>query len=125
MESNNNRETSKLNEALQLLEEAAREKKDELKEMVARKYENVRDIFTAGALSNLKEPLNEIQHTIQEGEKITKAAIATFDKQLRRDPWRTLSALAVGALAVGIIAGARPARGRRRRAKEDDSYDDE
>jgi ElaB/YqjD/DUF883 family membrane-anchored ribosome-binding protein len=98
----------KISEALRLLEEAAREKKDEFRTLVGDKY------------SHLKSALGEAQHSAAAAEKRAIDALlrakelgveraretaAEVDKRVRANPWPYIRGAAVVAFLCGVIMG--------------------
>ena len=96
----------KIHEALELLNEAAKEKKEEVFDVVNAKYEHLREMF-AGATEegqNLAEDAKEnISKTLHAQEKKIKAMAINLDKQVRKNPWVYIGGAAVGALVVAML----------------------
>ena len=98
--------TEKLNEALAHLNEAARERRDELRTLLSEKYTDLKAAIggAAGASANwMKEGGREVGET-------AKLAASTVDHSLRKHPWYYVGGAAVGGLLIGLLIG-RP-RGR-------------
>lgn len=107
MESN-----EKISEALQLLSEAASEKKDQIRSMISEKYCNLKDIV-GGAGSSLGESWNQTKTMVLEkaveaknvsAEKIQTVA-KTLDENVHRSPWPYMGGIAAGALVMGWLMG--------------------
>jgi ElaB/YqjD/DUF883 family membrane-anchored ribosome-binding protein len=105
IDTNGNR---KIDEALHLLNEAARDKKDELHRLLGEKYLNIKDALTEVAMSN-KDVLEEVkrvaQERIAEGREKVEEVISDVDSQVKRNPWPYIGGAAAAALLVGYIMG--------------------
>jgi ElaB/YqjD/DUF883 family membrane-anchored ribosome-binding protein len=100
--------TEKLNEALAHLNEAAKERREELQTLLAEKYTDLKAAFggAAGAGGDwFKEQGREVGDT-------AKLAASTVDHSLRKHPWYYVGGAAVGGLLIGLLIG-RPWGGRR------------
>lgn len=93
--------SEKISEALQLLEEAAKDKKAELKSLVADKYKNVKDVFLSGE-EQVAEALKKAREASTEKIKEVSGAV---DQEVHRNPWPYIGGAAVGALLLGFIMG--------------------
>lgn len=80
----------KITEALKLLDEAAKEKKDELRDLISEKYENLKD--ATGYARDF-------------GIAKTKELASTVDESVRENPWYYIGGVAIGALLLGYILG--------------------
>lgn len=104
-EINSNR---KIDEALQLLNEAAREKKDEFRRLLGEKYENIKDTLTEVALNN-RDVMNRVrrvaQDSIEEGQERFEEVISDVDKEVRKNPWPYVGAAAGVGILLGFILG--------------------
>ena len=102
---NNNR---KINEALELLNEAAREKKDELRHLLSDKYSHIKETLTDMAVTN-QEILDRVKRNAelayQEGEEKIKEALEDIDQEVRKNPWPYIGGAAAAALLLGYILG--------------------
>lgn len=102
----------KIAEALKLLEQAARDKKDELRALAHDKY------------AHLKDALGEAQHTVADslaaarkrtleaaqqartvGAEKAKQLASEVDTQVREHPWPVIGGVAVVALLIGYVMG--------------------
>jgi ElaB/YqjD/DUF883 family membrane-anchored ribosome-binding protein len=86
-----------LHDALAHLNEAARERREEIQKLVDEKYTNLRDAFGGAARASagwMKEQGKEVSDTA----RLTAAAV---DKSVRRYPWAYVG----GAAATGFIVG--------------------
>ena len=104
--------SEKISEALKLLEEAAKMKKDELKTVMTDKYTNLKN-FIVEAESNLAKSISVAgKQAIEAAAKakdvsVEKAReIATdVDKSVHKNPWPYIGGTAVVTLLLGYILG--------------------
>ena len=104
--------SEKLTEALKLLEEAAREKKDELSGLLANKYSHLKGVIVDKE-QDLKETwLAAKQRTTEaltRAGEISKAkaeeVARELDKNVHKNPWPYIGGVALGALLIGFIFG--------------------
>lgn len=102
----------KISEALALLEEAAKEKKDELQHLVSDKYTHLRSTL-ATASTTAVETLTaaqkrEIANLMQAKEVIAekvKETATVVDDHVHTNPWPYIGGSALVALLVGYILG--------------------
>ena len=87
----------KINEALELLNNAAQHKKDEILKLVTNKYADFRE-----AIESTKETAGEV---IREGQVKARKAAREVDKNVRKNPWAFIGAAAGTALLLGFILG--------------------
>ncbi len=101
---------SKITEALELLNEAAREKKEEIKGLLTDKYSHIKQAMAAGTDQG-KQILDKAKHLTQvavdEGEEKIKEVISEADKRVRKDPWAYIAGAAVVSLFVGYLMGSK------------------
>ena len=102
--------SGKITEALELLNEAAKEKKDELKGLLTDRYAHIKQAMTAGTERG-KEVLDQAKHLAQdaigEGEKKIKEAVSEADQRVRKDPWPYIAGTAVVSLLLGYLMGSK------------------
>jgi ElaB/YqjD/DUF883 family membrane-anchored ribosome-binding protein len=102
--------SEKIEEALQLLQEAATEKKDELKGLLAGKYASLRDavLDAEGELAEKVEELTrKADHVRIAAEKKARKLASQVDDKVHEDPWRIIGWTTVTALLVGYLIGNR------------------
>lgn len=95
--------TEKLNEALAHLNEAAKERREELQTLLAEKYTDLRSAFGVAAHASgdwMKEQGREV------GDSAVLAA-NTVDHSVRKHPWYYIGGAALGGLLIGLLAGRR------------------
>lgn len=102
----------KISEALKLLEEAAREKKDELRNLVSNKYTHLKtalvdaehsaaDTLTAAQ----KRAIEALLHAKDVSKEKVKEAATAVDGHVHTNPWPFIGGTAVLALLAGYIMG--------------------
>ena len=99
----------KFEEALHLLNEAAREKKQEIQQLFGDKYTHIRQAVQEAAQEQ-GERLNRFRRSAGEaiemgGERLKQAA-TDMDEKVKENPWAYIGGAAVGALLLGYILGA-------------------
>ncbi len=109
MSMDNNTSAKKFEEALQLLNEAAREKKQEIQQLFGDKYTHIRQAVQDAA-SQSGERLSRVRQAAGEaiefgGERVKQVA-AEVDEKVKENPWPYIGGVAVGALLLGFILGA-------------------
>jgi ElaB/YqjD/DUF883 family membrane-anchored ribosome-binding protein len=99
-------------EALKLLEEAAKQKKDELKHVMADKYTHLRSAIIE-AESGLAKSLTEVKlHAVEAaarakevGVEKAKELAGDVDASVHRNPWPYIGGTAVIGLLLGFVLG--------------------
>ena len=104
-----NNSNKKFEEALQLLNEAAREKKQEIQQLFGDKYTHIRQaVQEAAALQG--ERLNRVRaaagEAIEYSNERIKQVASDVDERVKENPWAYIGGAAVGALLLGYILGA-------------------
>ena len=102
----------KITEALRLLEEAAKGKKEELRTLVSNKYRNLKDALgeaeldiTAAVNAARKRTMDAAQKAKDIGLVKAKEIAVEVDEQVRENPWPYMGGVAVAALLIGYILG--------------------
>ncbi|HBA82675.1 MAG TPA: hypothetical protein DCZ95_01150 [Verrucomicrobia bacterium] len=98
----------KIHEALNLLSEAAAEKKDDLQSLIADRYAHLKEV-----LGSTQADFSEAaHHGVERISQARHAAMAQMDKtatrldrRVRNEPWQSLGWVAVAALAFGYLVG--------------------
>lgn len=101
---------AKISEAFDLLNEAAREKNDELRGLMGSKYAHIREAMTEGAAHGqviLKHAKDFAQETIVEGKEKVKEIALDVDKRVHKDPWIYIAGAAAASLLVGYFMGSK------------------
>jgi ElaB/YqjD/DUF883 family membrane-anchored ribosome-binding protein len=102
----------KMVEALKLLEEAATQKKDELKNVLSDKYTNLKGVIVA-AESSLGRSLSDAgRHAVEAAVHAKDVGIGKarglsdqMDKSVHRNPWRCIGGVALVGLLLGYVLG--------------------
>lgn len=102
----------KLTDALELLNEAAREKKNEIRNLISDRYsdiqkamkDTVEEVVTEGKRS-VKKAKMRAQDVLEEGEVKIEKTVRQVDKAVRKDPWKFIGGAALSALVVGLFLG--------------------
>jgi ElaB/YqjD/DUF883 family membrane-anchored ribosome-binding protein len=98
--------------ALKLLEEAAKQKKDELRTVISDKYTNLRGLI----LENEKSLINSFTtakdqafdaatHAKEASVEKAREIARDVDKDVRQNPWPYIAGSAVAGLLLGYILG--------------------
>ena len=109
---NTNTSTENIAEALKLLEEAAEQKKDELKHVMSDKYMHLRTLITetesgfVKSLSDAKRHAAETaSHAKDAGVEKAREIADTVDKSVHQNPWPYIAGSAVFGLLLGGLLG--------------------
>ena len=98
----------KFEEALQLLNDAAKEKKEEIQGLLTDKYRHIQDAVQQVAVKN-RENFNRARRfaedAIEEGGERLQEAVSDIDERVHENPWPYIGGVAIGALLLGFILG--------------------
>jgi len=83
---------AKIGEALELLNEAAKEKKGELTDLMANRYAHIREAMASSIVQG-KEKAMEIANDV--------------DQRVHKDPWVYIAGTAAASLLLGYLIGSR------------------
>ena len=83
---------TKISEALELLNEAAQEKRDELKDIMANRYSHIREAMTTG---------------VDQGKEKVMEVAADIDQRVHKDPWVYVAGAAAASLLLGYLIGSK------------------
>ena len=95
--------TEKLNEALAHLNEAAKERREDLHKLLNERYTDLKSAL-GGAANASADWVKE--HGREVGDS-AKLAATTVDHSVRRHPWYYVGGAALGGLLVGLLIGHR------------------
>ncbi|MBF0479141.1 MAG: hypothetical protein HQL26_06625 [Candidatus Omnitrophica bacterium] len=90
---------AKITEALELLNEAAKEKKNELKDLMSEKYLSMKQAVMEGA--------NHGKQIIEEGKKKALETVKVVDAQVRENPWPYIGGVALFSIVLGYFMGSK------------------
>ena len=108
MSTDNSNSNKKFEEALQLLNDAAKEKKDEIQNLLGDKYSDIRHIIEQAASKqskNLRRAQRVAGEWIDENEEKFREAAEDLDESIHENPWPYIGGTAIGALLLGFILG--------------------
>jgi ElaB/YqjD/DUF883 family membrane-anchored ribosome-binding protein len=97
-----------IEEALELLNAAAQEKKEEVFELLGDKYEHLKEFFESAAHSGAAiagQTKEQIAKSLHQEEKKLKEVAAELDEKVHKDPWAFMGGVALGSLFLGLILG--------------------
>ncbi len=104
--------TEKIADALKLLEEAAREKKDELKSAMSDKYTHLKNAIVetehtlAKSLSDAgMHAVDAATHAKDVGVEKVREVARDVDKSVHRNPWPYIAGTAAAGLLLGYFLG--------------------
>src|SRR3990167_8511334 len=98
----------KFEEALHLLNEAAREKKGEIQELLSGKYEHIREALEDTADMGRKRFgrfKKQAERQWDEGAEQIQDTVSDLDEKIRDNPWTYVAGVAIGALILGFLIG--------------------
>jgi len=102
----------KITEALRLLEDAAKGKKEELRTLVSNKYRNLKDALgetkldmAAAAAAARRRTMEAALQAKDIGLVKAREIAVEVDEQVHENPWPYISGVAVTALLIGYIMG--------------------
>jgi ElaB/YqjD/DUF883 family membrane-anchored ribosome-binding protein len=104
--------SEKIAEALKLLEEAALQKKDELKSVMSDKYTHLKSVIVEAESSLVKSLAEAKKHAVEAaahakdvGVEKAKEIAHDVDKNVHHNPWAYIGGTAVVGLLLGYILG--------------------
>ena len=103
-----NNSTKKFEEALQLLNDAARDKKEEIQNLIGDKYTHIREAIeetvTRGR-RNYRRAKQGAEEWLEGGGEELREVATDLDDRVHDNPWAYIGGVAVGALLLGFILG--------------------
>jgi ElaB/YqjD/DUF883 family membrane-anchored ribosome-binding protein len=112
MEAENKTSNDKITAALELLNEAASEKKDDFIHLVSNKYHNIKEAFTGSDFRQSVERIrknasNAASRAKEISEEKVKEIATNVDQNVHENPWPYIGAAAIFGLILGISLGRR------------------
>ncbi|MEI7898676.1 MAG: hypothetical protein WCK89_00370 [bacterium] len=99
-------------EALKLLEEAAKQKKDELKNVMSDKYTHLKNLVMESESSLVRSLADAKKHAAEAAAHAKEVSVEKareiaddVDKRVHRNPWPYIGGTAVVSLLLGYILG--------------------
>lgn len=96
----------KIQEALELLNEAAQDKKNEIYDLVGEKYDHLRGLF-GESLSNGRFVANGVKKRVLKNihaeEKKLRQTAAIWNRKIHKEPWMVIGGVALGSLVLGAL----------------------
>ena len=102
--------SARISEALEILNEAAKEKTAELKGLMGNKYAHIREAMSAESSYGedvIKRARDFAQDAIGEGQARCKEIACNVDKRVHQDPWVYIAGAAAASLLLGYFAGSK------------------
>jgi ElaB/YqjD/DUF883 family membrane-anchored ribosome-binding protein len=90
---------AKISEALELLNEAAKEKKDELKGLMSNRYSHIKEAMNSG--------VDFARETMDQGKERVMAIAGDVDQRVHKDPWVYIAGTAAASLLLGYLMGSK------------------
>ncbi len=102
----------KITEALELLNQAAKEKKDDFIHLVSNKYLNIKEVFMGSdfrqSVERIKKNASSAAIRAKEaGEEKVKEIATQVDQNVHNNPWPYIGAAAILGLFMGLLLGRR------------------
>lgn len=104
--------SEKMSEALKLLEEAATQKKDELKSVISDKYAHLKSVIVETESSLVKSLAGARKHAVEAAAHAKDAGVekareiaGDVDKSVHQKPWPYIAGSAGVGLLLGYILG--------------------
>jgi ElaB/YqjD/DUF883 family membrane-anchored ribosome-binding protein len=98
--------------ALKLLEETAKQKKDELRTVMSDKYTNLRSLIMENDSSLMKSLSTAKDHALEAATRVKEAGVEKareiardVDKSVHENPWPYIAGSAVVGVLLGYILG--------------------
>lgn len=97
---------SKIAEALELLNETAKEKKDDLNVLFSDKYAHIHQFIDKGK-DMIEKTKKAAEYALLKDEYKIKEVIGEADKRVHKDPWVYIAGASAVALLVGYLMGSK------------------
>jgi ElaB/YqjD/DUF883 family membrane-anchored ribosome-binding protein len=100
--------SEKIREALDLLRQAAKDKKDELRKTVTDHYGDLKDVlgsFSANISDKARAAMESVKQASEVGQEKAIEAAKRVDESVHDKPWHYIGGVALGALLLGYLLG--------------------
>lgn len=97
---------NRIDDALEILNQAAKDKQEEFSKILTDKYSDLRDAVLGsvkGQAESFQELRGKIEETFQESGEILRETASELDREVRENPWPYVSAAAAAGLLLGFI----------------------
>lgn len=104
----NKQDAKKINDALELLNEAANGQKKEFASLLTDKFSDLKQVvldLESDVGDGASEGLDWLKSLPDAAVDQTKTTVAQVDKKVHESPWNTLGWTVLGAFAVGVLLG--------------------
>lgn len=108
MSNNNTAKKEKIEGALKLLDEAAKDTKEDISGLVREKYHNLeRSIaqIEPKLRRNLRDVSDQATTAIEEGKKVARETATSVDQSVHSSPWSYVGGAALAGVVVGFLLG--------------------
>ena len=98
----------KLSEALGLLNDAAKHKKEEIQKLLSNKYSDIRQALqekVEEGVEGFEEFKEKAADAIHDGRVRAKKVVRETDKEVHKNPWKYIGIAVGSALLLGFIMG--------------------
>jgi ElaB/YqjD/DUF883 family membrane-anchored ribosome-binding protein len=101
---------TKIGDALELLNQAAQEKRSELTDLMANKYSHIREAMASSVVHGkeiLKHTQDLTQQAIVQSKEKVKEIAGDVDQRVHKDPWAYIAGTAAASLILGYLMGSK------------------
>ncbi|MDN3510158.1 MAG: DUF883 domain-containing protein [Candidatus Jettenia sp. CY-1] len=96
--------TLKIEEALELLNRELAGKKDEINQLISKKYLNLKEIITTYTSKEMVEKTKQtFEDAVSKGEERAKEMMTEIDKRVHTNPWLAIGIAAASGFLLGYI----------------------
>lgn len=106
----NKQDTKKINDALELLNQAALAKKEDFSKLVTDKFGDLKEAFhnlESDVGDEASEGLDKLKSLRDSAVEHTRDTASSVDRKVHESPWISLGLTLAGALVIGIFLGRR------------------
>jgi hypothetical protein len=95
---------SDIESAFRLLEEAAKEKEEQIKEASFRLSPLMNNLIST-AFDKVNQSISKVEDVIKDGQEVSKSVLFKLQNEVDRDPWKFLGKVAVCSFGIGFVIG--------------------